>query len=106
MKPGEKPDEWRIVDNAVHDLTQWNLDTLGVELRGLEDIYDSFPEIDTDAMANEMGIPDAVTKEDVDKTKTKLDNQFSDKVNQANEALVKVKCHSCGETFSLQKGVL
>lgn len=94
-------DEYRLIDNKVHELSLWDQDKLSVELRGLETARDMFPDLKADDYGNDQ-IKD-VTKEDIENTEDKLEGKYTGLADAANAQLVKVRCSGCEKEFKIKQ---
>lgn len=93
--------EFRLFDNLIHDLSQWDVSMLGTELRDLDAIRDMFPDIQVEAMNPDLSIGGTVTEADVVAADVKLTGKFTEKSVESAARLVKVCCSGCGEKFKV-----
>jgi len=99
-------DEYRLLDNLIHDLTSWDGDTFKVELRGLDYVTDVFPELGLgDAPSLDVGTL-KVDDGAVAFTEKKLEEKFKEKSDQYFENLVSVRCPNCGEEYEVLRSDL
>tara|TARA_R110000744_G_scaffold26872_2_gene65916 strand:+ start:564 stop:1103 length:540 start_codon:yes stop_codon:yes gene_type:complete len=98
----EENREYRILDNKVQDLSEWNDDMLVVELRGLQEIASDFDLKVNVALETSYGSLDAdVTEFDLEKQENKFETTFTDRSIEANAKLIKVSCEHCGANFGI-----
>ena len=103
----EENREYRIIDNKVQDLSEWNDDMLVVELRGLQEIASDFDIKVNTALETSYGSLDAsVTNIDIEEQEGKFENVFGDRVNKATESIVDVECEHCGTHFGINENDL
>lgn len=100
--------EFRIMDNKIHEITVWDANALGVELRGLGEVANMFPNISVDGakMGDTIGVPDTVTAAGVVDAEANLQSAFSDKVEAHQAKMVQVRCHNCHREWKVQEGVI
>lgn len=99
--PPEKVKQYRLVDNKTGELSDWDMDSLVLELREWEESLLStyFPDVDL-----EVGLIQdvAVTNEDVDNAVTRVK-----RVSEAGtQPLVAVVCPSCFHEFDVKASSL
>lgn len=101
----DKVKEYRIVDNKIHDLSDWDTDILDVEMRGITEAIDMFPCLAGSLKEETMGSISLshVTDGEVVAASNTLDTEFDNKGHEKNDVLVKVKCHACTKEFFLNR---
>jgi len=99
----EENKEYRIIDNKIQDITEWNDDLLVTELRGLQHIASEFDLKVNTALETSYGMfDDAVTNADIEKQENKFETGFVNRANQANDSLIQVSCEHCGANFGIE----
>lgn len=95
--PEEKIREYRLADNRAGELSDWDMDSLIVELREWETglIEDYFPDVDLEVGHLEEA---QVTNEDVDWASDKI----SATPQGMTHALIEVECPSCYGAFKVK----
>lgn len=93
--------EFRILDNKIHELTKWDKDALQVELRGLDDIVEMFPELQSVAEVN-LVVHKDVTQQQFDKAKEAQDSKFEKLTEAFTDKLVRIQCGGCGRTYKVK----
>jgi len=102
--------EYRIIDNKISEISEWDTDKLTLELRGLEGldaVTEGFGDKAEKAVESSFGGGlKPVTEEDIEKTSAKLDNIFEERASARNDNLVPIECPYCEEGFSVDRGDL
>lgn len=103
----QKAKEFRIVDNKTSEWAEWD-ENLITELREIVEIdfMDEFFEEDLTFVIDESTGADAfkpIDQKQVDKTKSKLENQFQDTTSQYENSVHSVICPNCGEEFDVRR---
>lgn len=95
--------EYRIIDNKIQDISEWNDDLLVTELRGLQHIASEFDLKVNTALETSYGMfDDNVTTEDIANQENKIETGFVDRADSANEGLVEIACEHCGANFGIE----
>jgi site-specific DNA-methyltransferase (adenine-specific) len=106
----QKVKEYRIADNKLSELANWDTELLEQELREIKDIdgmQDFFPDLDLNSFFNES-VGQKITPIDsieVHKQEGKLKGQF-DEAGNNNRTIVEIPCPHCGEPIYLDRGEL
>lgn len=99
--------EYRIIDNKIHEATNWRTDELILEVReiGNIDYMQKFFDVDLSNWHKEtVGFNvDEVEQEEVDNQVKVFNEQFGDKVDERQELLVKITCPNCLEDMELRR---
>lgn len=97
--------EYRILDNKVQEATKWDNDQLYQELREFEEqtLADFFPELDIDVLQNYMPDTQSLDGDDIEKTKKKLENHFSEMNKNELERKIRITCPHCYKEFAINK---
>ena len=109
----KKAREYRIADNKTNEMTGWDLDNLGLELReiDLENIEPFFSEEDLKSLCAEkvsfddmdLGNFESPSQEKIDKKQGEMSTSFVEKNEKDMNKYINVICPECGEEFSLDK---
>lgn len=100
IEGNEKADEFRLLDNKIHELSGWDDEKLSVELRGLESVREMFPSLETEKV--ELTGPTTVTAQSVDETKEQLNTQYGKLAEGQKDQRVRVRC-DCGKEFQVKR---
>lgn len=101
--------EYRVIDNKVAEMSEWDMKLLIPELRefdSLKDMTEFFPDFKFEELvANSVGngIFNDVTQQQIDDKQTLLDGKFKKLSDERNEDKVEVICPHCTESFWLEK---
>jgi hypothetical protein len=96
--PEDKAREYRLVDNRTSEMTDWDHETLVMELREFETslLSQFFPDVDL-----EVGqIDDAVSQQNVDDASRKVTSVTE--ADKANTHTTQVVCPACFHTFEVR----
>lgn len=106
--------EYRIADNKTSELSEWDMDSLIPELRGLNDAVGDmavfFPGEDlgrilADAASGGEGYR-AVTDEQMDKVIERQERGMADLTKPRLEAQIELECPGCGERFFVDRDTI
>ena len=109
----EKAREYRVMDNKIQELSEWDPELLMRETREMLEV-DGYEEQDLDGEVVVMGIKKdpassvktrIVTEADESRVATGLNERFEKVVEKREEDLVDCKCRNCAEIFALRKGM-
>jgi len=99
--------EYRIVDNKISDLSDWDTDKLTLELKTFEtadEIAESFNSDIADIISESFGNSiKPVTKEDIQRKEKELNEKYEREVKDIKTKLVVCRCVHCNEPFTVRK---
>lgn len=101
--------EYRIADNSISDIAEFDVEALVQEMREIKDIEqmeDYFQNLDVEKLLSDSVAVTSykeITKDKVDKQTTDLENQFKEMAKEFNSDFVSVTCPHCAEDFSIKK---
>ena len=99
--------EYRIVDNKISDLSEWDTDKLTLELKTFataDEIAEEFNSDISSIVEQSYGSSiKPVTQEDVEREEEKLNERYEVSTKAAEESLVVCRCAYCQEEFTLRK---
>ncbi len=102
-----RADEFRVVDNQIHDLSEWDNALLMQELRefdDIEEVTEVFGSVVGTKIASDTGMQEVkVTVQDEEKKLAELDGKFEKAAEARQASIVDCKCGNCGEIFGLKE---
>jgi len=99
----EKNKEFRVIDNKIQEISEWNDELLVVELRALDYLVSEFDMKIESALTTSFGLDvSEVTDDDIKKSEDGFDNVFGDRVDKAQDRIVSICCEHCGTEFGVE----
>jgi len=97
--------EYRIADNKVAEIADWDQDRLSMEIREVRDIAGliGFKEYEIDLFLKPADIRAVYEEEDFQKITQKQESVYSSKVQQVEDDLYSMICQACGAGFAVSK---
>jgi len=92
--------EYRITDNKIGELSDWDVELLKYELRELENIT-GFTDEEIDKILNDEVLFNKYTDDDVLKAEEDLNAKFKEISKRGD--LIEIKCPFCNKSYSLSK---
>lgn len=103
----DKAKAYRIADNKIHELTNWNEDDLILELRelGSDLMQDFFPDKDLDDWLDQsLGLKvNPITTDELQKKGDSLESMFKDR-DGGSQTYWEVVCPECAHDFLMDVG--
>lgn len=103
--PPKKAREFRVIDNRISEMSEWDDDLLRDELRavagsGEMDAFFNSGELDR-LMGRLDEVPDSKTptQAEINQTKAKNEAHYQNKADEVENSMVQIACRHCGEKF-------
>lgn len=106
--PPDKAKEYRLVDNGVAEIAEWDMAMLIPELREVADLEAMevfFPSFDLESLVQESagGSSKGPTQDRIDARSNELDQQMERRQVQTLSDIVTMTCPHCGEDYEVSR---
>jgi len=93
--------EFRIADNSISAIADWNLDYLEQEIRAIAEATKlaGFSAHEIQTFLSDIGGYQGFTEEDIQKAEQERTEHFKELAEAVHENYLELTCEECGETF-------